>query len=219
MMRDSSPSAVKMITGTSDHDGCPSSSTSSRSRDCGARASSERTTTPTPRRTAAHSASMSRYATVCSPHLPSTRSDNEPSRPVGARTATSPEVTRASSTIMRRGSHAVRHERFHLSQILRISGQDTPEIGQRLPHAQAAALDAELADGLLMRAAPLLHDRDGASDRSRMLEVPKQDNAVGEVAHLGCLGDGRSEDPALHESHDHADPAIRQEAQELMHLN
>ena len=53
------------------------------------------------------------------------------------------------------------------------------ELFERWAQRHAAAADLVLANGILVRAGPLLHDRDGAADPAERFEIAQQDHGVG----------------------------------------
>src|SRR4051812_10869756 len=68
------------------------------------------------------------------------------------------------------------------------TGQNAAEIAQRLADLNAALVEPELADGPLVAAAALLHDRDGLPHFPGGLEVAGQDHRVGPITGVDRRG-------------------------------
>src|SRR5919106_5269661 len=117
------------------------------------------------------------------------------SRPVGA-------STRIRSPSAFTGADAPLSEQgLPLADIIGNSGQHTLKRVQRLADAYPPVGDLELADGMLVMAAPLLQHRDSLAHLAKGLEEPQRQEAVGQIADLGLAPLGGSEHSVLRQRH------------------
>src|SRR6186713_2693069 len=94
-------------------------------------------------------------------------------------------------------SPSFRHQGAAGAEVAGDPGQYPLELLERLAEQQPSVREAVLADGRLVSAAPLLHDRDRTAQTPTRLEVTHEDDGIGEVARIELRAHRGAEEAAL----------------------
>src|SRR6478736_1308273 len=178
---DSRPALERMMSGRSDHTGCPATHAASSSAPPG-RTSSETMSRPAPAARCRHSCVTLEQISAAMSLAPSTflmawasaavngstRTRNSPGVAVCA-VGTSPGIGRSLD------------QRVHSADIGGYAGKDAVEFRQWFPDDDSRGVQIQLADGLLVMAVALLHHGQRTTDTASRLEEPEQDVIVRQV--------------------------------------
>src|SRR5665213_646621 len=199
-----------MTNGRSDQGGWASTHSLSARGSCPNRPSSATRTTAAPRASSSINPEKLAHTKGSMPTLRMNAAAAAPSRPTGAKIR-----TRASRSVLAIGLDI--EEATGVPDILRRSAEDAGELPERRAQADAIGAKLELADGVLVLAAALLHHRQGAPDGARVFEVAQHDHRVAEVAHVQRRIH-RADQAVLGQDLDGEDAELAEIAQQLMHL-
>src|SRR5579862_2965974 len=172
--------------------------------------SSARKTAPAPASISSVSVARSGHTTALTFVRRNSSAAASASRPMGAKTRTL--SSRSALPIF-----VVRNVGNLTARVLRVAGKNPAESGERRPKADARAAEAEFADGVLMVAAALFHDRKGAAYSSGHLEIAQHENGVAQIADVERRIH-RADQPVLGEHKHRQDSLLSQVAQQFMHL-